>query len=74
MDEIFGEENFIACFVWEKRYSPPPDTEDVGYVHENIMCYRRSEEFAAGLLPMTDEQSARYTNPRQRPAGALEGG
>lgn len=69
MDEIFGEENFLACFVWEKRYSPPPDTKDVGYVHENIMCYRRSEEFAAGLLPMTDEQSARYTNPDSDPRG-----
>lgn len=69
MDEIFGEENFVACFVWEKRYSPPPDTKDVGYVHENIMCYRRSDEFAAGLLPMTDEQSARYTNPDGDPRG-----
>lgn len=62
MDEIFGEENFVASFVWEKRYSPPPDTKDVGYVHENVLCYRRSEDFAAGLLPMTDEQSSRYTN------------
>lgn len=69
MDEIFGDENFIACFVWEKRYSPPPDTKDVGYVHENVMCYRRSEEFTAGLLPMTDEQSARYTNPDNDPRG-----
>lgn len=63
MDEVFGGENFVASFVWEKRYSPPPDTKDVGYVHENILCYRRSEEFAAGLLPMADEQAARYTNP-----------
>ncbi|MHB2165633.1 site-specific DNA-methyltransferase [Alsobacter sp. R-9] len=69
MDEIFGEENFVATFVWEKRYSPPPDTKDVGYVHENIICYRRSEEFTAGLLPMTDEQSARYTNPDNDPRG-----
>lgn len=69
MDEIFGEENFVASFVWEKRYSPPPDTKDVGYVHENVLCYRRSEEFAAGLLPMTDEQSARYTNPDADPRG-----
>jgi adenine-specific DNA-methyltransferase len=69
MDEIFGEENFVACFVWEKRYSPPPDAKDVGYVHENIMCYRRSDEFQAGLLPMTDEQSARYTNQDDDPRG-----
>ncbi len=69
MDEIFGEENFVANFVWEKRYSPPPDTKDVGYVHENILCYRRSEDFQAGLLPMTEAQSGRYTNPDGDPRG-----
>ncbi len=69
MDEIFGEENFVASFVWEKRYSPPPDTKDVGYVHENILCYRRSEDFQAGLLPMTEAQSGRYTNPDGDPRG-----
>lgn len=69
MDEIFGEENFVCSFVWEKRYSPPPDTKDIGYVHENILCYRRSEDFAAGLLPMTEAQSGRYTNPDSDPRG-----
>jgi adenine-specific DNA-methyltransferase len=69
MDEIFGSENFVASFVWEKRYSPPPDAQDVGYVHENIICYRRSEDFSAGLLPMTEDQSARYTNPDSDPRG-----
>jgi len=69
MDEVFGSENFVASFVWEKRYSPPPDAQDVGYVHENIVCYRRSDEFAAGLLPMTDDQTARYTNPDNDPRG-----
>ena len=63
MDEIFGSENFVASFVWEKRYSPPPDATNVGYVHENIICYRKSDDFTAGLLPMTDDQSSRYTNP-----------
>jgi adenine-specific DNA-methyltransferase len=69
MDEIFGSENFVASFVWEKRYSPPPDAQDVGYVHENIICYRRSEDFAAGLLPMADDQSSRYTNQDNDPRG-----
>jgi len=69
MDEIFGEENFVASFIWEKRYSPPPDTKDVGYVHENVLCYRRSDEFQAGLLPMTDAQSGRYKNPDRDPRG-----
>ncbi len=63
MDEVFGGENFICSFVWEKRYSPPPDTKDVGYVHENILCYRRSDAFQAALLPMTKQQKGRYKNP-----------
>ena len=62
-DEIFGEENFVCTFIWEKRYSPPPDTKDVGYVHDNILLYRRSSSYRMGLLPLTADQQARYKNP-----------
>ena len=30
MDEVFGEENFVCTFVWQKRYSPAADVTDVG--------------------------------------------
>jgi hypothetical protein len=69
MDEVFGEENFLCTFIWEKRYSPAPDAEDVGYVHENILCYRKTDAFAASLLPMTAAQQARYRNPDKDPNG-----
>ena len=69
-DEIFGEDNFICTFVWEKRYSPPPDTKDVGYVHENILFYRNSDDFKMGFLPMRREQRSRYRNPDNDPRGA----
>lgn len=69
MDEVFGPENFVCTFIWEKRYAPPPDTKDVGYVHENILCYRRSDAFQAALLPMTEMQKARYKNPDQDKRG-----
>lgn len=62
MDDVFGSENFVCSFVWVKRYSAPPDTQDVGYVHENILCYRRSDAFEAALLPMSEEQKARYAH------------
>lgn len=68
-DEIFGEENFLCNFVWEKRYSPPPDTKDVGYVHENILLYRKSSSFEMGLLAFTEEQQSRYKNPDKDPRG-----
>ena len=68
-DEIFGEENFVCTFVWEKRYSPPPDTKEVGYVHENILLYRKSASYKMGLLPLTAEQQGRYKNPDTDPRG-----
>lgn len=69
-DEIFGEENFVCTFVWEKRYSPPPDTKEVGYVHENVLLYRKSANYKMGLLPLTAEQQSRYKNPDNDPRGA----
>lgn len=69
MDEVFGEENFVCNFIWEKRYSPPPDTKNVGYVTENILCYRRSDAFEASLLPMGHAQEARYKNRGDDPRG-----
>ena len=40
MDDVFGEENFIACFVWKSRQNKDNRTvigasED----HEYVMCY-----------------------------------
>ena len=63
MNEVFGEENFLCVFAWEKRYSPPPDTKDIGYLHESIIAFRRSDLFRRNLLPVTDAQRARYKNP-----------
>ena len=63
MDEIFGEENFFCTFAWEKRYGPPPDTKEIGYIHESIVTYRKSDGFSRNLLPLTEDQKARYKNP-----------
>ena len=68
-DEIFGEENFICTFIWEKRYSPPPDTKDVGFVHDNILFYRKTSDYKMGLLPLEQGQESRYKNPDNDPRG-----
>ena len=69
MDEIFGRKNFLCDIAWEKRYSPPPDTSDFGYVHDHILVYRKSKEFRRNLLPLTEDQSGRYKNPDGDPRG-----
>lgn len=69
MNEVFGESNFVCTFIWEKKYAPAPDAPDVGYVHENILCYRKTDDFAMALLPHTPAQRARYKNPDNDPRG-----
>ena len=68
-DEVFGRPNFLCDIAWEKRYSPPPDTKDFGYVHDHILCYRKSANFRRNLLPLTDDQTGRYKNPDNDPRG-----
>lgn len=63
MDEIFGASNFLCAFAWEKRYAPPPDTKDIGYLHETVMAYRASPSFQRNLLALTADQTGRYKNP-----------
>ncbi len=64
MDEIFGEENFIATIIWEKVYSPKSTAKFFSENHDYVVAYaRRRESFELGLLPRTEEANARYANP-----------
>ncbi|WP_413906419.1 DNA methyltransferase [Candidatus Endomicrobiellum trichonymphae] len=52
MNEIFGEENFIANLIWESKY----DAKYISYQHENILFFcKNKEEFSIGKLDRTDE-------------------
>lgn len=65
MNEIFGEENFISQFIWEKRITRE-NRKVVSTRHDYILCYSKSMidvERALGLLPMDDEAISRYKNP-----------
>ena len=70
-EEIFGEENFIALFVWEKRKSRE-NRRAFSFNHDYILCFAKNKNhFEAGRnsLPLTDEAKARYTNPDDDPRG-----
>ncbi len=71
MDEIFGEENFLATVIWQKKYAPSNDTVDFSYVHEYLISYAKSRKFnetgkALALLKRrerTEENNRAYKNP-----------
>lgn len=74
-DEIFGEDNFIANFVWQKRYSRE-NRGAVGDAHEYIVCYARSAENFKGScskIPLNEEQEKIYKNPNNDPQGRWRG-
>jgi adenine-specific DNA-methyltransferase len=63
-DEIFGEENFISAFIWEKRKTRE-NRKVVSTNHDHILAYAKkisSFEQVRRLLPLTEEAKARYSN------------
>ena len=71
LDEIFGPENFVAAFVWQKKYSRD-NRPIVGTVHDYILLYaRNSEAFAKvrNLLPPDADSTKVYRNPNNDPKG-----
>jgi adenine-specific DNA-methyltransferase len=50
MNEIFGEENFIAQVIWQKVYSPRMDAKGYSNDHDYILVYRISDRYEGGRL------------------------
>ena len=71
MDEVFGEECFVANIVWQKRTSP--DFRLVlGDGHENVIVYSKNvTQFRekANLLSLSPRQIKEYKNPDNDPRG-----
>jgi adenine-specific DNA-methyltransferase len=64
LDEVFGEQEFVATIIWEKVYSPKSTAKFFSENHDYLLVYaRRKESFELGLLPRTAEANARYSNP-----------
>ncbi|MDP3112912.1 MAG: DNA methyltransferase [Thermodesulfovibrionales bacterium] len=43
MNEIFGEENFVAQFVWQKRKGGGNDSAFIAVDHEYIFCFAKNK-------------------------------
>jgi adenine-specific DNA-methyltransferase len=61
-DEIFGEENFVANIVWQKKYAATNDAKGFSAMHDHILVYQKSSGFERRLLPRTEETNKPYKN------------
>ena len=69
-DEIFGEDNFIANVVWEKKYARAKDAQLFSDNHDHILVYSKDRSFSElSLQRRTAGQTAAYKNPDNHPKG-----
>ncbi len=63
MDDIFGENNFMANFVWQSKDTPGNNSSGIAETHNHVLLYRKTESFIGSLLERNADQIANYTNP-----------
>ncbi|MEG0036111.1 MAG: site-specific DNA-methyltransferase, partial [Oscillospiraceae bacterium] len=74
-NEVFGEENFVSQFIWERAFSPKNDAKFVSTSHDYVFMYVKSiETFNVGRLDRTEEMENRYKNPDDDPRGSWTSG
>ena len=70
MNEIFGENNFIASVIWQKVFSPKNTAKYFSEDHDYVFLYAKDiEQWQPHLLPRSDKAEARYSNPDDDPRG-----
>ena len=75
LDEIFGVGGFVACCVWQKRYSRE-NREAIGDVHDYVLVYSKSPDAFKALrnkVDPTEDQLKVYKNPNDDPRGRWRG-
>lgn len=70
MDEIFGEQNFIATVIWQKMDSPKNTAIHLSEDHDYIVIYaKKADLWRPNKLARTEAMVARYKNPDNDPRG-----
>ena len=69
-DEVFGEMNFVATIVWQKRYVSNVTAKWLSDMHDYVLIYARNKDSATFQdWVRTQEQEAAYKNPDSDPRG-----
>ena len=70
MDEVFGEDNFVATTIWQKVFSPKNTAKYFSEDHDFILVYARSiEKWTPNLLARREQAIKLYKNPDRDPRG-----
>jgi len=66
-DEIFGEENFVAQFVWKcRQFTDSRSNTNVSTDHEYVLAYAKSD---SARFRGRERDETKYSNPDEDPRG-----
>ena len=70
MDEIFGEENFLANIIWQHRYGRSNNAKLFSNQREHVIVYRKSDTVSHIRVKRNEELNETYSNPDDDPRGS----
>lgn len=59
MDELFGEEAFVADIAWQKKYAAAADHTGIAPMYDHLLVYQM-QEWKRGLIERTEENDKAY--------------
>jgi adenine-specific DNA-methyltransferase len=74
MRRVFGENNFIANFIWQHSVQPKGYGGKVSVHHNYILAFSRSAAFVLKDNPRKEEHNVSYANPDNDPKGLWRSG
>lgn len=74
MNEIFGEENFIANIIWQHSIQPKGYLGKFSVHHNYTLCFQKTNSFVLQSLERTDEHNKSYSNSDNDPKGLWRSG
>jgi adenine-specific DNA-methyltransferase len=70
LDEVFGDQNFVATVIWEKTTSARNDAKLFSTDQDYLLVYaKESERFRPNKVAHSEASDKAYTNPDNDPRG-----
>lgn len=60
LDEIVGEEAFVANVIWQKKYSASNDHTGIAPMHDHLLVYLKSDLWERNLLERVTKKDRQY--------------
>lgn len=74
MNEVYGEENFLATIAWKHTNQSKNDEPYFSRQYNNIVVFRRSDRLSTFRFGRVDSDNKAYSNPDNDPKGMWRSG